>query len=158
VLTVKACYTSAERYIRYLRKFVHPSRHYSSPRDGWVRHMVGGRHTPRSCSLARQVGSCLFAVGLGLQVISLGLHRFRRRLAGSGVTGRWQPHRVVGGLLRGDGWVRPHGRWSAYTRQCSLARQVGSCLFAVGPGCEVTNLGPSRCRRRLAGSGVALRR
>ena len=156
VLTVKACYTSAECYIRYLCKFVHPSHHYSSLRDRWVHHMVGGQHTPWSCSLAHQVGSCLFAVGLGLQVISLSLHHFRRRLAGSGVTGRWQPHRVVGGLLRGDGWVRPHGRWSAYARQCSLARQVGSCLFAVGPGCKVTNLSPSRCRRCLAGLGVAL--
>jgi len=64
-------------------------------------------------------------------------------------------HRDVGGLLRGDGWVRPHGRWSAYTQQCSLACQVGSCRFAVGLGSEVTSLGRRRCRRRLAGSGVA---
>jgi hypothetical protein len=50
--------------------------------------VVGGRLAPRCFSLARQVSSCLFAVGLGSEVTNLGLRRYRRRLAGSGTTGR----------------------------------------------------------------------
>jgi len=76
VLTVKACYTSAERYKRYP--------HLNCPPFSLL--LISEGHTVLLSCLPG--GLMPFRCRSSFKVISLGICRYRRHLAGSGVTGQ----------------------------------------------------------------------